>query len=646
MDEINLDRLFNKIRDQRVVLFLGAGASISAGIPSGYEMAKILYDDIEKDIKEGEFKKIIKSEIKNLPKFCTLYNHFVKDKGKLYSKVRSLVEKDFSDKELEPYKNIKHIPQIETILTTNYDNLVETIYGKENIDVIRSDNDYNLSKHNRDKVKLYKLHSDFNNIDNIILTEQDYNDFDLYNVKDRLMWDTIKLIMANNTLVFIGYSLDDPNIKFILNKVVKHLDTFKNENFLIVPEKIKYRDQELQDLNITQIEMTAEEFIDKLYKKICDTIVSDIEDGRISHKKGNKLLKHKNVILPVQTDDKSGEVRYSHLKTYDSKGRGNLKIRCLNDKENVIPIEDLHSNIKLDGIKLNSDSIVSVESYLNGIRAMRWENSDDSKLEVMIKPSAIEEKDVILKMLNFTEKMKMKIYVTGNLINILLKNKLLDIKITENMELYENSEDQLIHNYKRVKSKLDCKIPEGLSIDDEYYSLQLIRGILTSEFEIFSLPDKTKLFSYKLHDDEYKSTNLINLKTYVNNRLNIIKMLKNIGDKISTRFEVVPVNISNEQTKFIRFLNDVLENKIENIYIKVISELKPIIEINKKLEKRYTYKKRIFKDSFDYILLGKRIKLPKLEYVVHNPIILPIPGYNNSYRIYSKTNNYYINSID
>ena len=136
------------------------------------------------------------------------------------------------------HNSLKNIPQIQTIITTNFDDLFEKAYGNDIEVIIRDESIATaFSLINSDKVKLFKIHSDFTNPDLIIITKSDYLKFfdsDIY----RPLWTEIKSIIAKKSIFFVGYSLEDPNIQFIFDKIIEKLGQFSNECFLAIPQFI------------------------------------------------------------------------------------------------------------------------------------------------------------------------------------------------------------------------------------------------------------------------------------------------------------------------------------------------------------------------------------------------------------------------
>ena len=98
------------------------------------------------------------------------------------------------------------------IITTNYDQLLESSKNvfREQYQVIVSDKDLL----NADKSKyIIKMHGDLST-HNIVLKEQDYLDYSQNHV---LMELFIKSLLTDHIVLFLGYSLNDYNIKLIIS---------------------------------------------------------------------------------------------------------------------------------------------------------------------------------------------------------------------------------------------------------------------------------------------------------------------------------------------------------------------------------------------------------------------------------------------
>lgn len=113
------ERVFELIRKEDVVLFVGAGMSMYAGYPSGAMLSKIFYDNLSKDLKSDiEF-------TEDLPKL-TNDIYYLKGGNKNY--LLQILKREFQKEPIstEIHQLLAKIPHFKTIITTNYDTLIES----------------------------------------------------------------------------------------------------------------------------------------------------------------------------------------------------------------------------------------------------------------------------------------------------------------------------------------------------------------------------------------------------------------------------------------------------------------------------------------------------------------------------------------
>jgi len=291
----NYEKLLNKIRNNEVVLWVGAGFSKYAGVPMGGELVKKIKSSATPSEKE------LLSYYNTLPEVA---EEFVKmrnnKKTELFSIIKSALQVNINISDLYVHNSLKNIPQIQTIITTNFDDLFEKAYGNDIEVIIRDESIATaFSSINSDKVKLFKIHSDFTNPDLIIITKSDYLKFfdgDIY----RPLWTEIKSIIAKKSIFFVGYSLEDPNVQFIFDKIIEKLGQFSNECFLASPQLPEYKQINLSIKNISYIPMTAEEIIPKLEKDIKDKLIEDCSKGLVGFQKVKKVFENEGVNLDFQ----------------------------------------------------------------------------------------------------------------------------------------------------------------------------------------------------------------------------------------------------------------------------------------------------------------------------------------------------------
>lgn len=132
--------------------------------------------------------------------------------------------KDKTNKEkFDKYKGIFSFigNYITELITTNYDTNLE--YCIDDLFVIhRNLSSVNSSRtSSKNNIKLYKIHGCIKDNDNgIIITEKDYQDFYSSN---RYIFHKLYSTLMENNMVFIGYSLADPNIRGLLSEVLEEI---------------------------------------------------------------------------------------------------------------------------------------------------------------------------------------------------------------------------------------------------------------------------------------------------------------------------------------------------------------------------------------------------------------------------------------
>lgn len=222
IDNKHIQNIINANNGNSLAIFVGAGISKSS------ETDSLKLPDWSDLIEDLKLELDIKDEFDYL-KIAQLYflefGEFV-----YYKKLKEYFPDYIKPSEL--HKLIFRInPHV--IITTNWDNILErTIEENAFIyDTISSDIDLTKSSLQN---KVIKMHGDFTN-NNIVFKEDDYIN---YQLNFPLLENYLKSILSTHTVLFIGYSYNDFNLKQILKWIQKHsevrppmyITTFKNNN--------------------------------------------------------------------------------------------------------------------------------------------------------------------------------------------------------------------------------------------------------------------------------------------------------------------------------------------------------------------------------------------------------------------------------
>lgn len=132
----------------------------------------------------------------------------------------------------EEYEAFSRV-EIDAIITTNFDNLLSQLFPKYRVFVGQ---DQLLFENPQGVAEIYHIHGSTKSPESLVLTDADYADFN-----DRNPYLAAKLItiFAEHPVIFLGYSMSDPNIMQILRAVVHG---FHSENADKLRQKIIFVD--------------------------------------------------------------------------------------------------------------------------------------------------------------------------------------------------------------------------------------------------------------------------------------------------------------------------------------------------------------------------------------------------------------------
>lgn len=235
-----IERIREEKRNHRLVIFVGAGVSKNSGACSWWELVKEIADKIKySKCSSCEIKTVNCSscgkQVKVCKDDCLLKYNFTNEEFLLIPQLYF----DSQDKDhVDYYAYIKEkfsaigVPNIiddiiisiepECIITTNYDHLIEDV-NNPNVSkytVIKKDNELLYKTGNR---YIIKMHGDIDDVKNIVLREDDYLN---YSQNHTLIETYIKSLLIDKTFLFVGYSLNDNNLKLIMS----YIDYFVKEN--------------------------------------------------------------------------------------------------------------------------------------------------------------------------------------------------------------------------------------------------------------------------------------------------------------------------------------------------------------------------------------------------------------------------------
>lgn len=212
------------------------------------QIASILesrFNTILSENRNGKFKEINDIFYDKMREGTTL------SRFKIY--ISKLVESiDYNDEMQDEIAELKKIRKnIGSVITTNYDCFVESIFEFDPLignDILLS-NPYGA---------VYKIHGCTTDASKMIITENDYKEFD---ERYELIRAQLLSLFIHNPIIFLGYGMEDGNIKKVLKTIFTYvaLNTEQAEkirnNFLLV----EY-DKDSTNLEITEHDIEIEGF--------------------------------------------------------------------------------------------------------------------------------------------------------------------------------------------------------------------------------------------------------------------------------------------------------------------------------------------------------------------------------------------------
>ena len=233
MYEKELKQIIEASQNNALTFFVGAGVSVLSGAPSW----KNLIDQLCVELKRKTKAQYSSDEYLQIPQMY--YYSIGKDDRKYYT----VIKKQIISPSIVPNDIHHRMLRLNPVsfITTNYDELLEeaAIRHCQGFKIIACDAEVPQIFGDR---YILKIHGDFRH-NNIVLKEEDYLN---YSDHFKLIETMVKSIFSTNTVVFIGYSLGDYNIKLILNWTKALLGTNFRKPIFIYTDATSLSKEELQ----------------------------------------------------------------------------------------------------------------------------------------------------------------------------------------------------------------------------------------------------------------------------------------------------------------------------------------------------------------------------------------------------------------
>lgn len=207
----------DEIIKKRLVIFVGAGCSVSAGLPSWKELISKLLQTHQ-----------IKTKDDNLIRLAT---RLESDLGSLRFR-ENIIENLRSKPTIKSSLHDTLVSlDLNLFITTNYDHLLEDTFNKKGYlpQIIWQDKD--LPSIDPTKKVIVKLHGDINSPTSLVATSRDYTK---YKSEHNAFVEWLNFTISQNTIVFLGTSFDDPRLKESDEHVLSLFGEFRRQPFIFL----------------------------------------------------------------------------------------------------------------------------------------------------------------------------------------------------------------------------------------------------------------------------------------------------------------------------------------------------------------------------------------------------------------------------
>lgn len=225
------NEIIESVKKKELVLFCGAGISTEskAVLPTSFYMDVLTFLNSEHNLNLDT--DIAFSEL--MSKFCSIVpngrKQLIRKINERFDRVQSFPE--LYNSATRFHKEVSKIPQIKTIVTTNWDDYFE----KECLATSIVDNK-DVALWNTFDRRVFKIHGSINNIGSIVATTNDY-DKCYERLSNEPIGDRLKTLLGSNCVVFIGFSFGDEDLNKIIDILSERLDDFANQFYLVTVDK-------------------------------------------------------------------------------------------------------------------------------------------------------------------------------------------------------------------------------------------------------------------------------------------------------------------------------------------------------------------------------------------------------------------------
>jgi hypothetical protein len=264
------EMLIEAVKDRQVILFAGAGISAGLNVPTWREFIQHIGSELGYE-----------GQVESMPStnYLTLAEYYRIKMGSI-GPLRSWMDNHWSVTPSQLAESRVHELLVSLdfpiIYTTNYDRNLENAFKLRGRKFAKIVDVRDIAKTTGGETQIIKLHGDFDDDRSIVLTETDYY--------DRLSFESpldIKLRSdaLARTVLFIGYSLSDINVRLLLHKLWRTWEAsghgqYRPKSYIFLSRPDEVQEAVLRRWNVEVLSAQDGEIGDALV-----SFLEDLKDG-------------------------------------------------------------------------------------------------------------------------------------------------------------------------------------------------------------------------------------------------------------------------------------------------------------------------------------------------------------------------------
>jgi hypothetical protein len=228
--------LVRYLKQSRCVVFVGAGLSAGAGLPTWRRLLLDVIDELVSSMPDGDTHQAELRALVDQGKLLEVADFCKEQLGAAYHQF--LTEKLRGDTGAVPatHEVLMHLP-FSAWVTTNYDKLLERAYFE-----VKKGFPKTLTHKDTDTLGrllfdagpfILKAHGDIDRPETVVLTSRDYSEIIHANPAFNEIFTGLLLTKA---LFFVGYSLSDPDFRLLMDRQLTHFRGFVPERFALMTD--------------------------------------------------------------------------------------------------------------------------------------------------------------------------------------------------------------------------------------------------------------------------------------------------------------------------------------------------------------------------------------------------------------------------